>query len=146
MKKEIADKPPLAAWATLARAESGMSVEEVVDALAARGHGLRAASLRGIEGGSKGASARLRRLLADIYGTKAPTGEPVGVGSPDLTELAAALRAQAASIGRLVQLVEAERAEHREWEAGVLESLQALAQALALRGDPAPVRPAVSQR
>lgn len=72
MRKAIEDKTPLAAWATLAREEAGMSVEEVVDALAERGHSVRAATIRGIEGGSKGASVRLRRLMADVYGTKPP--------------------------------------------------------------------------
>lgn len=72
MRKPIEDKSPLAAWATLSRDEAQMSVEDVVRALAERGHAVQAATIRGIEGGSKGASARLRRLLADVYGVKTP--------------------------------------------------------------------------
>ena len=82
VKKPIDEKTPLAAWATLARAEAGMSVEETIDALAARGHGGKAATIRGIEGGSKGASARLLRFLAAVYGAVPPVqaGPDVSVG------------------------------------------------------------------
>lgn len=91
VRKPIEDKTPLAAWATLARDEAQMSVEEVVDALAARGHTVKAATIRGIEGGSKGASARLRRLLAEVYGTKPPGAESATAPTVDADRIIAAI-------------------------------------------------------
>lgn len=81
MRKPIEQKPPLAAWATTARAEAGMSIPEVVDALAARGHRVTEATIRGIEGGSKGAGARLIRLLAEVYGKPIPLTVPTPTDS-----------------------------------------------------------------
>lgn len=101
MRKAIEDKPPLAAWATLARDEAQMSVEEVVDALEARGHSVKAATIRGIEGGSKGASARLRKLMAEIYGTKPPGVALEATETP--ADLVAALMAQTKAISALVE-------------------------------------------
>lgn len=91
MRKPIDEKTPLAAWATLARAEAQMSVEEVVDALAARGHAVKAATIRGIEGGSKGASARLLRFMADIYGRPSPSQAEAPSGSSDAALIVSAL-------------------------------------------------------
>jgi hypothetical protein len=88
MRKPIEQKPPLAAWATVARDEAGMSVEEVVDALQARGHAVTAATLRGIEGGSKGASVRLRRLLSAIYDKPVPGDAPLVPAGQDAVALA----------------------------------------------------------
>lgn len=109
MKKPIEQKTPLAAWATLARDEAGMSVEEVVAALAERGHAVQAATIRGIEGGSKGASVRLKRLLADVYGTQ-PPGESAPVPTGDFGAIERAITAQTAAI------VEAIRARDQAFE------------------------------
>lgn len=113
MKKAIADKTPLAAWATLARDEAGMSVEEVVDALAALGHSVTAATIRGIEGGSKGASARLRKLLAQVYGVTSPTTALDATESVDtgMAALIAALAAQTAAMADLVNELREARGE-----------------------------------
>ena len=109
MRKPIEDKPPLAAWATLAREEAGMSVEEVVDALAERGHAVKAATIRGLEGGSKGASVRLRRLMADVYGTKPPGVALERPTAPDA--LVQALHEQTAAITALVGEMQKARQE-----------------------------------
>lgn len=111
MRKPIEDKSPLAAWATLARDEAGMSVEEVVAALGERGHSVQAATIRGIEGGSKGASARLRRLMAEVYGTKPPGVALERPETPDalvqaLLAQTAAIAAQTVAISELVSRLE----------------------------------------
>lgn len=105
MRKSIDQKPPLAAWATLSRDEAGMSVEEVVEALAVRGHTVRAATIRGIEGGSKRASARLARLMADVYGVQPPATHAATPAPADQDELVAALRDQTAAISSLVEVL-----------------------------------------
>lgn len=102
MRKPIDEKLPTAAWATLARGEAGMSVEEVVDALAERGHVVTAATLRGIEGGSKRGGARLVRLLAEVYGKPTPAHAALTPPATDMSALVAAITAQTAAIERLV--------------------------------------------
>ncbi len=113
VRKPIEQKTPLAAWATLARDEAQMSVEEVVAALEARGHRITAPTIRGIEGGSKGASARLRKLLAEVYGTNPP-----GMTAPasDVT-LATALQALADELRLLREGREADEAWRRSVDA-----------------------------
>lgn len=131
VRKPIEQKSPLAAWATLARDEAGMSVEEVVAALAARGHAVQAATIRGIEGGSKGASVRLRRLLADVYGTQ-PPGEqspPTAIG--DFAAIERAITAQTTAIVAAIQARDQafeqllrELASYRAQQLDVLRALQ----------------------
>lgn len=114
MRKPIEDKSPLAAWATLSRESAGMSVEEVVAELGRRGHAVTAATIRGIEGGSKGASARLRRLLAAVYDVKVPGDAPEATQTPDA--LIQALMDQTKAIAEqtrvMAELVSELRAAH----------------------------------
>lgn len=102
MRKPIEDKPPLAAWATLSREGAGMSVDEAVAALGERGHAVTAATIRGIEGGSKGASARLQKLLAIVYGVTPPGQKETGPaeGGAGYQLLAQAMDRQSAAIDR----------------------------------------------
>jgi hypothetical protein len=143
MRKPIEDKGPLAAWATLARAEAGMSVEEAVAALAERGHAVTAATIRGIEGGSKGASSRLRKLLAAVYGTNPPGTGLEATETPDVvaaaireqtTALVSAIQARDAVIEALLEELATYRRqtiERQETERSLLEALpEALAIAL----------------
>lgn len=68
-----------------------------------------------------------RERLYEFFGSR-PEDEPTTAPSDDL----------AASIRELAGAIRDERAERLEWERGVLESLQALAQALAQRDGPEP--------
>jgi transcriptional regulator with XRE-family HTH domain len=106
MRKPIEQKPPLAAWATRARDEAGMSVEEVVEALESRGHRVRAATIRGIEGGSKGASVRLRRLLAEVYGVRPFLAETAPDPSTDQTALLEAIDRLALAVKAQTEAIE----------------------------------------
>lgn len=146
MRKPIEAKTPLAAWATLSREQAGMSVEEVVDALGARGHSVRAATIRGIEGGSKGASVRLRRLLADVYGVTPPEQETaapdtgtaalVAMFSAFLDELREDRRVRQEQIAELIQEMRVDRLARQEWERGYLEATLELVEAAKREADP----------
>jgi len=122
MRKPIEDKTPLAAWATLSRDEAQMSVEEVVDALAARGHAVNPATIRGIEGGSKGASAKLRRLLAEVYGTTVPGQKETGPATGEAGALIAVLTRVAEAMEAQTQAIENQRGDFQ----GYADGLEAL--------------------
>jgi len=117
VKKPIDEKTPQAAWATLARAEAQMSPEEVVDALAARGHKVTAPTLRGIEGGSKKGGARLIRLMAEVYGK--PTPLHVALASVPSDDPAAIV----AAIDRLTAAVVAQTRDQASGMTALGESL-----------------------
>lgn len=135
MRKPIEQKPPLAAWATTARDEAGMSVEEVVDALGARGHAITAATIRGIEGGSKGASVRLRRLLAEVYGRPMP-GLPEPAVVADTAAVVAAIDRLSATMERAVrEMTDSQTAGLGELTRVMLEVLGPLAAGIPPDGD-----------
>lgn len=96
----------MGAWAYEARADADLSVEEVVERLTRAGQPVTAATIRGIEGGSKKPSRRLLRALAAVYGRPVPGESTVGADKVDTTSVPAALiRAledQTAAINRLV--------------------------------------------
>lgn len=91
MRKPIEQKSPLAAWA---------------------------ATIRGIEGGSKGASARLRRLLAEVYGTTMPGALPEPAPA-DNAAVIAALDRQTRALEDLARTVR----EGQDRQAGAFDGL-----------------------
>lgn len=94
--KSPAERGPIGAWAYEARADADLSVEEVVERLTRAGQPVSAATIRGVEGGSKKPSRRLLRGLSTVYGRPAP-GEPMAgtdVDTPVPAALVSALEAQ----------------------------------------------------
>lgn len=60
------------AWAYQARQEAGLSVEQVAEAMAAKGHAVSPATIRGIESGSKKPGARMLRVLSSVLEAQPP--------------------------------------------------------------------------
>lgn len=85
--KAPSERGTIGAWAYEARAEADLSVEEVVERLARSGNGVSAATIRGVEGGSKKPSRKLLRAMADVYGRPIP-GDPAPVEVADGAYLA----------------------------------------------------------
>ena len=126
--KSPAERGPVGAWAYEARTDADLSVEEVVARLERTGNGVSAATIRGVEGGSKKPSRRLLRALAKVYGLPAPgdmatTGDGGDTAVPGLADL----------IGSISALVEEIRATRRE-RADLEERVLALELAARLRG------------
>jgi transcriptional regulator with XRE-family HTH domain len=100
--KAPSERGVIGAWAYQARRELDLSVEQVADALAARGHSVSPATLRGIESGSKKPGARLLRVLGEALDS-APPGQAPTADEPSL----------AAAIVMLTQELAAMREERR---------------------------------
>jgi transcriptional regulator with XRE-family HTH domain len=79
------------------------------------------------ESGRRVPSEAALERLEGFYGTQQDSTP----AASDLSELAASIR-------MLAKAIEEERAERIEWERGVVESIQALAQGLIQRDDPEP--------
>lgn len=115
--KSPQERGPIGAWAFEARATAGMSVPEVLAALAARDHRVRDATIRGIESGAKRPGRRLLALLAEIYSSDPPGEQAPAVAN--LGELADAIR-------QLADAIQEERSQRADWERGILEALRGL--------------------
>jgi len=103
------ERGPVGAWAYHARDDADLSDEQVVEALARKGHRVTSATIRGIEGGTKKGSRKLLRLMGEVYGSR-PPGEPVvvnGAGSTDLAAVVAILERQVAAAERQAAALEA---------------------------------------
>lgn len=120
--KAPGERGPIGAWAQQAREDSGLSVEQVIERLAAKGSKVIPSTVRGWEGGSKRPGRRQVRLLAEIYGVAAP-GEP----EPESLSLVAALNRQAAALEALAAAIDRDRDGRAVWEKGLLESIRELA-------------------
>jgi transcriptional regulator with XRE-family HTH domain len=131
--KTPAERGTTGAWAYQARDESGLSVEQVIDQLQARGTTVTASTIRGVEGGSKKPGRRLLRELAAVYGS-APPG---AAEEPD-EDLLAVISRQAAAIDALAAAIEADRRSRAAWEKGLLEAFRELAKSGMQSGGPAP--------
>lgn len=81
----------IGAWAYRSRQETDLTPDQVVERLRAEGYAVTASTIRGVEGGSKKPSARLRRLLGKVYGS-----EPPGSTEPDSADLTSAIAAMTA--------------------------------------------------
>lgn len=125
--KSPAERGPTGAWAYEARADADLSVEAVVERLARVGVPVTAATLRGIEGGSKQPSRRLLRALADVYGRPVPGDKSEGAAGE--TTMPAALASLASAVSDLA----AELRESRRERADLLERIEALETAAKLR-------------
>lgn len=142
--KSPAERGPVGAWAYEARTDADLSVEEVVARLERTGNGVSAATIRGVEGGSKKPSRRLLRALGKVYGLPVP-GDVESPGGNGDTQ-AAGLSDLIASLSALVDELRAARQER----ADLLERIEALETAARL-GDPpavgvAGMRPAPQTR
>lgn len=101
--KTPSERGAIGAWAFQARQELGLSVEQVADAMAARGQTVSPATLRGVEGGSKKPGARLLRTLQQVLDSAPPTAP-----APVEGDVALAIREQAASNDRLAEAMQAQ--------------------------------------
>lgn len=123
-------KPPIAAWIARERRRMGLKPRDVAARLTLMGLDVTEATVKVWE---SNADRRPNPYNLDglerIFDSKAP--QPAPEPSTDITELAASIR-------DLAKAIEAERAEREAWERGVLESVQALARALARRDGPEP--------
>lgn len=113
--KTAAERGRIGAWAYEARADADMSVEQVVARLERSGNGVSAATIRGIEGGSKKPSRRLLRALATIYERRSPDdmAQAGDMGDTPVPGLAAYLKRiddLVATVERLLTAHEADRA------------------------------------
>lgn len=104
--KTSAERGPIGAWAYDARADADLSVEEVVDRLARIGHPVTAATVRGIEGGSKKPGRGLIRALAKVYGKMPPAEADLIPEIGELAVLADAIEHQAVAIEALIRRFE----------------------------------------
>ena len=113
--KTAAERGRIGAWAYEARADADMSVEQVVARLERSGNGVSAATIRGIEGGSKKPSRRLLRALATIYERRSPddmaqAGDMGDTPVPGLAAYLERIDALVATVDRLIAQHEADRA------------------------------------
>ena len=113
------ERGPVGAWAYTARTDADVSVEQVVSRLELRGISVSAATLRGIEGGSKKPGRMLLRALSEVYGQHPPSLNGARVAG-DYAELVAAQDRTTKAIERntrvLAALLESlVRAQGIEW-------------------------------
>lgn len=116
--KSPAERGPVGAWAEEARDAADLSVPQVIASLAAKGHGVTDATIRGIEGGSKKPGRKLLRLLGEVYGSR-PPGQPEEAPPGDMAALVRELR-------ELAEAIREERQARVDWETGLLEALREL--------------------
>lgn len=123
--KTAAERGPIGAWAYESRDAADLSPEEVAERLTRMGQPVLAATIRGIEGGSKKPSRRLLKGLATIYGS-VPPGEPV----PEPVDLGHLVRA----INDLVTEMRLARERDQDAAAAMQRAATALATSLRLGG------------
>lgn len=123
--KSPAERGRIGAWAYEARADADLSVDEVVERLSRKGQPVAAATIRGIEGGSKQPSRRLLRALAGVYGRPVPGDNEAGAGGDTLAVPAAYLERIDALVGTVTALVEELRLARAE-AAGYAEAVREL--------------------
>ena len=127
-------KPATAAWIARERKRLGLKPADLVTRLAAQSITVSEQTVRVWESNAdRRPSAQNLDALERIFGSQAP-------------ERATTADDLAASIRELAEAIRQERAERIEWERGLLESLQALALALAQRDGPEPAPLGGAQR
>lgn len=109
--KTAAERGPVGAWAYDARQDADLSVEEVAERLTRIGQPVTAATLRGVESGSKKPSRRLLRAMGQVYGRPAPNEE---AAAPEGTTVERLLEAQAELTRALITEQRATQALLRE--------------------------------
>ena len=130
--KSPAERGRVGAWAYEARADADLSVEAVVERLARAGQPVAAATLRGIEGGSKQPSRRLLKALAGVYGRPVPGDNMAGdvlTTSPAITDYLSRIDSLVATVTELVGELRATRQDRDD----LLERVGALEAAARLR-------------
>lgn len=78
--KTPSERGVIGAWAYQARQEAGLSVEQVAEAIGARGTAVSPATIRGIESGAKKPGAMLLRMLGTALGSTPPGVTASAVG------------------------------------------------------------------